>query len=29
VAGTGRHTGDAIEFTIDGVKTPLTLTRVK
>jgi hypothetical protein len=29
VAGTGRHTGDAIEFTIDGVKEPLTLTRIK
>ena len=29
VAGTGRHTGDAIEITIDGVKEPLTLTRVK
>jgi len=29
VAGTGRHTGEAIEFTIDGVKEPLTLTRIK
>lgn len=29
VGGTGRHTGDAIELTIDGVKEPLTLTRVK
>ena len=29
VAGTGRRVGDAIEFTIEGVKEPLTLTRVK
>ena len=29
VAGTGRHLGDAIELTIDGVKEPLTLTRIK
>ena len=29
VAGTGRHVGDAIELTIDGVKAPLTLTRIK
>ena len=29
VAGTGRYVGDAIEFSIDGVKEPLTLTRVK
>lgn len=29
VAGTGRHVGDAIELTIDGVKEPLTLTRIK
>ena len=29
VAGTGRHVGDAIEFTIDGVKEPLTLARIK
>jgi hypothetical protein len=29
VAGTGRQVGDAIEFTIDGVKEPLTLTRIK
>jgi len=29
VAGTGRHVGDAIEFTIEGVKEPLTLKRVK
>ena len=32
VAGTGRFVGDAsdaIEFTIDGVKEPLTLTRIK
>ena len=28
VGGTGRHVGDAIEFTIEGVKEPLTLTRV-
>jgi len=25
----GRHVGDAIELTIEGVKEPLTLTRVK
>jgi hypothetical protein len=25
----GRHVGDAMEFTIEGVKEPLTLTRVK
>ena len=29
VGGTGRHMGDAIELTIEGVKEPLTLTRVK
>jgi len=29
VAGTGRHLGNTIEFTIDGVKEPLTLTRMK
>ena len=29
VAGTGRHVGDAIELTIDGVKEPLTLMRIK
>jgi hypothetical protein len=29
VAGTGRLLGDAIELTIDGVKEPLTLTRIK
>lgn len=29
VAGKGRHLGDAIELTIEGVKEPLTLTRVK
>ena len=29
VGGTGRHKGDAIEFTIEGVKQPLTLTRMK
>jgi hypothetical protein len=29
VSGMGRHLGDAIEFTIDGVKQPLTLTRMK
>ena len=29
VAGTGRQVGDAIEFTIDGVKEPLTLARIK
>ena len=29
VGGTGRHVGDAIEFTIEGVKEPLTLTRMK
>ena len=28
VDGTGRHVGDAIELTIEGVKEPLTLTRV-
>jgi len=28
VAGTGRHVGEAIELTIEGVKDPLTLTRV-
>ena len=28
VDGTGRHLGDAIELTIEGVKKPLTLTRV-
>ena len=27
VNGTGRHVGDAIELTIEGVKKPLTLTR--
>jgi hypothetical protein len=27
VSGTGRQVGDAIEFTIEGVKEPLTLTR--
>lgn len=26
---TGRHVGDAIELTIEGVKEPLTLTRMK
>jgi hypothetical protein len=29
VAGTGRLMGDAIELTIDGVKEPLTLRRIK
>ena len=29
VGGKGRHVGDAIELTIDGVKEPLTLTRMK
>jgi hypothetical protein len=29
VDATGRHVGEAIELTIDGVKTPLTLTRLK
>ncbi len=29
VDGTGRRVGEAIEFTIEGVKQPLTLTRVK
>jgi hypothetical protein len=29
VNGKGRHVGDAIELTIEGVKAPLTLTRVK
>jgi hypothetical protein len=29
VDGTGRRVGDAIEFTIEGVKEPLTLTRMK
>jgi hypothetical protein len=29
VGGTGRHKGEAIEFTIEGVKQPLTLTRMK
>lgn len=29
VDGTGRHVGDAIELTIEGVKEPLTLTRMK
>jgi hypothetical protein len=29
VAGTGRLVGDAIELTIDGVKEPLTLTRIQ
>ena len=29
VGGTGRHLGDAIELTIEGVKKPLTLTRMK
>jgi hypothetical protein len=29
VDATGRRVGDAIELTIEGVKTPLTLTRVK
>ena len=29
VNGKGRHVGEAIELTIEGVKAPLTLTRVK
>ena len=29
VSGMGRHLGDAIEFSMDGVKEPLTLTRMK
>ena len=29
VDASGRHVGDAIELTIEGVKKPLTLTRVK
>jgi len=29
VDGSGRHVGDAIELTIEGVKKPLTLTRMK
>jgi len=29
VDATGRHVGDAIELTVEGVKAPLTLTRVK
>jgi hypothetical protein len=29
VDATGRHVGDAIELTIEGVKKPLTLTRVQ
>jgi len=29
VAGTGRQVGDTIELSIDGVKEPLTLTRIK
>jgi hypothetical protein len=29
VDATGRYVGDAIELTIEGVKKPLTLTRVK
>jgi hypothetical protein len=29
VDATGRHVGDAIELTIEGVKKPLTLTRMK
>src|SRR5262245_35170364 len=29
VDATGRHVGDGIELTIEGVKTPLTLTRLK
>lgn len=29
VGGTGRHVGDAIELTIEGVREPLTLTRMK
>jgi hypothetical protein len=29
VDGTGRHVGEAIELTIEGVKRPLLLTRIK
>ena len=29
VDATGRHVGDSIELTIEGVKEPLTLTRMK
>ena len=29
VDATGRHVGDAIELTIEGVKKPLTLTRMR
>jgi len=29
VDATGRHVGDAIELAIEGVKEPLTLTRMK
>ena len=29
VEGKGRHVGDAIELTIEGVKEPVTLTRVE
>jgi hypothetical protein len=29
VSATGRKVGDALELTIDGVKEPLTLTRIK
>jgi hypothetical protein len=29
VSATGRQVGDAIELTIEGVKAPLTLTRMK
>jgi hypothetical protein len=29
VSGTGRHLGDAIELSIDGVKQPLTLNRIE
>ena len=29
VEGTGRQVGDAIELTIEGVKEPLMLTRMK
>jgi len=29
VDGSGRHVGDAIELTIEGVKKPLTLTRMR
>ena len=29
VDATGRHVGDAIELTIEGVRAPLTLTRVQ